>query len=67
MNHAIIMTSLTGLGIYTKEPLPKGVKFGPFAGTVKTICEDASSAWEVSYIVLLHNVTKHMFITKRSI
>jgi len=43
------MTSFTGLGIYTKEPLPKGVKFGPFAGTVKTICEDASSAWEVSY------------------
>ncbi|XP_067951190.1 histone-lysine N-methyltransferase MECOM-like [Watersipora subatra] len=36
-----------GLGIWTKRPVIKGSKFGPFTGIMKEICEDASSAWEI--------------------
>lgn len=36
-----------GLGIWTKKPVLKGTKFGPFTGIIRKTCEDASSAWEV--------------------
>ena len=51
---------ITGLGIWTKRPVIKGSKFGPFTGIMKEICEDASSAWEVSgkKLVAIYRLTE---------
>lgn len=38
----------SGLGIWTKKPVAKGTRYGPFTGVLKKTCDDASSAWEVS-------------------